>query len=109
MQVGDRKNVTYRRHRYQSQEPPLDKEEQALELEARGKSIMSDKDEPTFSSLLSALNDLAKGQKTMIDLMGQLVVNTMGSHDKQTHNSERDSNNREGSHSHTTMQSHPHL
>jgi hypothetical protein len=45
----------------------------------------------------------------MMDLMGQMAVNTMGSQDKQNHNGERDSNNGEGSHSRTIMQSHPHL
>jgi hypothetical protein len=38
-----------------------------------------------------------------------MVVNTMGIQDKKNHNGEMDSNNGEGIHSHTTMQSHPHL
>jgi hypothetical protein len=41
--------------------------------------------------------------------MGQMAVNTMGSQDKKNHNGERNSTNGEGSHSRTTMQSHPHL
>jgi hypothetical protein len=70
---------------------------------------MSEKDKHAFNNLLSALNDLSRGQKAMMDLMGQMAINTMGSQDKKNHNGERDSNNGEGRHSHTTMKSHPHL
>jgi hypothetical protein len=117
MNREDRQNVTHRRKRYQSRESPLDREEPVQELEAqpevnkvdKGEDIMSDKDEHDFNSLLSALNDLARGQKAMMDLMGQMAVNTMGSQDKKNHNGERNSTNGEGIHSRTTMQSHPHL
>jgi hypothetical protein len=95
----------------------LDREEPVQELEAhpevnkvdKGEYIMSDKYEKDFNSLLSALNDLAKGQKAVMDLMGQMEVNTMGSQDKKNHNGERNSTNEEGIHSLTTMQRHPHL
>ena len=111
MNREDRQNITHKRKRYQSQEPPLDREEPTQELEAqlevdkvdKGKDIMSARDERTFNRLLSALNDLAKGQKAMMDLMGQLAVNTMGSQDKQNHNGEMYFNNGEGIHSRTTM------
>ena len=95
----------------------MDREEPVQELEAqtevnkvdKGEDIMSDKDEHAFNSLFSALNDLARGQKAMMDLMGQMAVNTMGSQDKKNHNGERNSMNGKGIHSRTTMQSHPHL
>ena len=117
MNREDRQNVTHKRKRYQSPESPLDREELVQELESqpkvnkvdKGEDIMSDKDEQDFSSLLSTLNDLAQGQKAMMDLMGKMAVNTMWSQDKKNHNGERNSTNGEGIHSRTTMQSHPHL
>jgi hypothetical protein len=95
----------------------LDREEPIQELEAqpevnkvdKGEDIMSEKYLQDFNSILSALNDLARGQKEMMDLMGKMAVNTMGSQDKKNNNGERNYTNEEGIHSHTTMQSHPHL
>jgi hypothetical protein len=55
------------------------------------------------------MNDLAKGQKMMMDLLGQLALNTIEGQPKTNQNGERGSNNGEGTHSRTTMQSHPHL
>jgi hypothetical protein len=57
----------------------------------------------------TATNDLAKDQKVMMDLMGQLAKNSLEGPMKQNQNSDGGSNNGEGSHSRTTMQSHPHL
>jgi hypothetical protein len=62
-----------------------------------------------ISTVFSTLNDFSRGQKEMMDLMGKMEINTMGSQDKKNHNGERDFNNGDGNHSRTTMQSHPHL
>jgi hypothetical protein len=55
------------------------------------------------------MNDLAKGKKMMMDLLGKLALNTIEGQPKKIQNGERHSNNGEGTHSRTTMQSHPHL
>jgi hypothetical protein len=70
---------------------------------------MGEEGDPRIGSLFQIMNDLAKGQKLMMDLLGQLAVNTIEGPSKQNQNGEKGSNNGEGSHSCTTMQSHPHL
>ena len=75
----------------------------------KGKEPMGNDDDARISSLFNILSDLAKGQKLMMNLMGQLDSNSLGGPTKQNQNGERSSKNGEGSHSRTTMQSHPHL
>ena len=59
--------------------------------------------------MVNILHDLAKGQKMILDLMGQLASHSLEElQKKEVHNSEG-SNNGEGSHNRTTMHSHPHL
>jgi hypothetical protein len=70
---------------------------------------MGEEDDTRINSLFNILNDLAKGQKAMMDLMGQLAKNLLEGQTKQNHNGDGGSNNGEGSHSCTTLQSHPHL
>jgi len=45
----------------------------------------------------------------MMDLLGQLALNTIEGQPKTNQNGERGSNNGEGTHSRTAMQNHPHL
>jgi hypothetical protein len=70
---------------------------------------MGEEDDARINSLFNILNDLAKGQKVMMDLMGKLAKNSLEGPMKQNKNGDGGSNNGEGSHSCTTMQSHPHL
>ena len=64
---------------------------------------MGDQDNQEFNSVVNILNDLAKGQKMMMELMGQLASHSLeGSQKKEINNSEG-SNNGEGSHARTTM------
>jgi hypothetical protein len=114
MRPEDEKNVTYKRCKDRTPEPPPEREEEVVlgekEVEGeahsgsdKGKRSMGDDNDARINSLFHILNDLAKGQKMMMDLMGQLASNTLGSQTKQNHNGERSSNNGEGSHSLTTM------
>ena len=107
MQAGDKPDITYRRQKYRRQEPEREEEEvEELEL---GQDTMGDQDNPEYNSVVNILNDLAKGQKMMLDLMGQLASHSLeGLQKKEVHNGEG-SNNGEGSHARTTMHSHPHL
>jgi hypothetical protein len=66
-------------------------------------------DDTRINSLFNILNDLAKGQKAMVDLMGKFAKNSLESTTKQNHNGDGGSNNGEGKNSCTTMQSHLHL
>ena len=107
MQAGDKPDITYRRQKYRRQEPERE-EEEVEELEP-GQDTMGDQDNPEYNSVVNILNDLAKGQKMMLDLMGQLASHSLeGLQKKELHNGEG-SNNGEGSHARTTMHSHPHL
>ena len=100
-------DITYRRHRYRSREP--EREEEKREEPAFEQDTMGDQENHEFNSLVNILNDLAKGQKTMMELMGQLATHSLdGSHKKETSNDEG-SHSGDGSHARTTMQSHPHL
>ena len=107
MRVGRHPDISYRRHRYRSRES--EREEEEGEEPASEQDTMGDQENHEFNSLVNILNDLAKGQKTMMELMGQLASHSLeGSHKKETSNDEG-SHNGEGSHARTTMQSHPHL
>jgi hypothetical protein len=64
---------------------------------------MGEEDDTRINSLFNILNDLAKGQKAMMDLMGQLAKNSLEGPTKQNQNGDGGSNNGEGSHSRTTM------
>ena len=68
MQAGDKPDITYRRQKYKRQEPEREKEE-VEELEP-GQDTMGGQDNPEYDSVVNILNDLAKGQKMMLDLMG---------------------------------------
>ena len=68
MQAGDKPDISYRRQKYRRQEPKRE-EEEVEELELR-KYTMGDQDNPEYNSVVNILNDLAKGQKMMLDLMG---------------------------------------
>jgi hypothetical protein len=70
---------------------------------------MGEEEDPQIGSLFQMMNDLAKGQKMMMDLLGKLALNTIEVKPKTNQNGERGSNNGEGTHSWITMQSHPHL
>ena len=59
---------------------------------------MGDQENHEFNSLVHILNDLARGQKSMMELMGQLAIHSLeGSHKKETSNDEA-SHSGEGSH-----------
>jgi hypothetical protein len=47
---------------------------------------MGEEDDAKINSLFNILNDLAKGQKFMMDLMGQLAKNSLEGPMKQNHN-----------------------
>jgi len=72
MSEGDQQNITYKRQRYRSGEREL---EITPNTEDRGKAVVAkedmvepkSKEEMVFDSLLKALNDLAKGQKEMLE------------------------------------------
>lgn len=95
---------------------PERKEEEREEL-ASEQDTMGDQENHEFNNLVNILNDLAKGQKkmmdlsqkTMMDLMGQLASHSLDeSHKKETSNGEG-SHSGDGIHAQTTMQNHPHL
>ena len=68
MQAGDKPDITYRRQKYRRQEPEREEEEvEELEL---GQDTMGDQDNPEYNSVVNILNNLAKDQKMMLDLMG---------------------------------------
>ena len=75
MNEEDRKNITYQRQRYRSKEKEL---EITPDTETPGKAIVvanigesRSKEEATFHNLLKALNDLAQGQKEMLEELKQ--------------------------------------
>ena len=68
MQAGDKPDITYRRQKYRRQEPERE-EEEVEELEPR-QDTMGEQDNPKYNSVVNILNDLAKGQKMMLDLIG---------------------------------------
>ena len=73
-------DITYRRHRYRSREPERE------ELDSK-QGTMWDWDRDEFNSVVNILNDLAKGQKLLMDLMGQLASHSLeGSHKKEASN-----------------------
>jgi hypothetical protein len=104
MRGGDDRNVTYRRHRYRSQEPPQGHREEGVLGEegvahseaGKGKDHMGEEEDPRIGSLFQMMNNLAKGQKMMMDLLGQLELNTIEGQPKTNQNGERGSNNGEG-------------
>jgi hypothetical protein len=69
----------------------------------KGKGTMGEEDDTKINSLFNILNDLAKGQKAMMDLMGQFAKNLLEGTTKKNQNGDGGSNNGEGSHSRTTM------
>jgi hypothetical protein len=85
------------------------KGEETPSITPKGKGTMGEEDDTRINSLFNILNDLAKGQKAMMDLMGQFAKNSLKGTTKQNQNGRGGSNNGEGSHSSTTMQSQPHL
>jgi hypothetical protein len=62
-----------------------------------------------IKNMFNILNDLAKGQKFMMDLVGQLAKNSLEGPMKKNQNGDGGSNNGEGIHSCTTIESHPHF
>lgn len=61
--IDDRHNATYKRYRFRSRDPNSNWEETEAHPETnRGKETMGDREEVAFNSLISALNDLVKGQ-----------------------------------------------
>ena len=68
MRIGKHLDITYRRHRYQNRE--LEREEEEEEELVSEQDTMGDQENHEFNSFVNILNDLAKGQKTMMELMG---------------------------------------
>lgn len=68
MRAGRHPDITYRRHRYRGREP--EREEEEGEEPASEQDTTGDQENHEFNSLVNILNDLAKGQKTMMELMG---------------------------------------
>ena len=68
MRAGRHPDITYRRHRYRSRE--LEREEEEGEEPASEQDTMGEQENHEFNNLVNILNDLAKGQKTMMELMG---------------------------------------
>ena len=94
-------DITYRRHKDRSRE--LEREEEEREEPASKQDNMGDRENHEFNNLVNILNDLAKGQKTMMEFMGHLARHSFdGSHKKETSNCEG-SQSREGRHPQTTM------
>jgi hypothetical protein len=56
---------------------------------------MGEEGDPQIVSLFQIMNGLAKGQNMMMDLLGQLEVNTIERLSKQNQNGENGSNNGE--------------
>jgi hypothetical protein len=73
------------------------------------KEAMGDDDKTTFNSLISALNDLAKGQKEMLAAINMLADKPGESQNNLSNNGEGGSHDGGRVHARTTMQSHPHL
>ena len=74
----------------------------------RGKETIGDREEQAFNNLISALNDLAKGQKEIMEFMGRIAEKGLGNHNE--HQNSRNNNGEGGSnsgneiHSRTNMQ-----
>jgi hypothetical protein len=94
MRPEDEKNITYRRRRDRTSEPHPEQEEEVVlseeEVEEephsksdKGKGSMGDEYDARINILFHILNDLAKGQKMMMDLMGHLASNSLGGPTKQ--------------------------
>jgi hypothetical protein len=110
MNPEDLQNITYRRQRYRSREPIPDREETEAQPERdKGKGTMEDQDKAAFNNLISALSDLARGQKEVLAAINRLADKPGVSQNNLSNNVEGGSNNGNGSHARTTMQSHPHL
>jgi hypothetical protein len=83
--------------------------EAAPSITLKGKGTMGEEDDARINSLFNILNDLAKGQKVMMDRIGQLAKYSLEGPTKKNQNGDGGSNNGDGIYSCTTMQSHPHL
>ena len=74
---------------------------------------MGDGEEVAFNNFINALNDLAKGQKEIMEFMGRIAKKGLGNHNEHqtswNNNAEGGSNSGNEIHSCTNMQSHPHL
>lgn len=70
---------------------------------------MGDDDKTAFNSLISALNELAKGQKEMLAAINRLADKPGESQNNLSNNGEGGSHDGGRVHAWTTMQSHPHL
>lgn len=110
MNTEDLQNISYRRQRYRSRNPVPEEEEAEVPPErTKGKETMGDQDNAAFNSLIRALNDLAKGQKEMLAAINRLADKPGESPNNLSNNGKGGSNNGNGTHAHTSMQSHPHL
>ena len=69
----------------------------------KGKGTTREEDDTKINSLFNILNDLAKGQKAMMELMGKFAKNLLEGTTKKNQNGDGGSNNGEGIHSCTTM------
>lgn len=99
---------------YRIREPNQNWEETEAHMETnKGKETMGDREEISFNNLISALNDLVKGQKEIMEFIGRLakkrLCNQNKHQNKQNNNGEGGSNCGNKIHSLTNMQSHPHL
>lgn len=89
-----RKNITYWRYRYKSRDPNPNQEETKAHPETNmGKGTMEDREEIAFNILISSLNDLAKGQKEIMEFMGKIAEKGLG-HPSEHQNNQN--NNGEG-------------
>ena len=74
MNIEDLQNITYRWQRYRNKDLGSEEEEVEIRLEEdKDKEAMGDDDKTAFNSLISALNDLAKGQKEMLAAINRLA------------------------------------
>jgi hypothetical protein len=81
----------------------------APSITPKGNETMEEEYDAWINNLFNILNDLAKGQKFMMDLVGQLAKHSLEGPMKKNQNGDGGSNNGEGIHSCTTIESHPHL
>ena len=110
MNIEDLQNITYRRQRYMNRDSRSEAEEVESRLkEDKDKEDMGDDEKTTFNSLISALNDLAKGQKEMLAAINRLADKPGESQNNLSNNGEGGSHDGGRVHARTTMQSHPHL
>jgi len=110
MDYEDLHNITYRQQRYRGRDlVPKGEEIEPQPERDKGKETMGGEDKAAFNNLISALYDLARGQKEVLATINKLADKPGESQNNVSSNGEGGSNNGNKIHARTAMQSHLHL